>query len=125
MPQGQPVGRYDARSGAAAGTLVCVRGCPCRRRHVETASGRAAGKAIQLASDLGAVFDIAGALSVLEESCHRRCADRVAQVLRPQYLVQPPFEPTLVAGPNDCLVLVSVSTPASGQRQPLRWCRTG
>jgi len=43
------------------------------------------------------------------------------KVLRPLYLVHPPFRPLSIAGLNDCLVPVSVSTPAAGHRpQSLR-----
>jgi hypothetical protein len=53
----------------------------------------------------------------LSRSGHRRDVNRPSRVLRPQYLVHRSFEPPPVSGPNDCLVPVSVSTPASGQCQ--------
>lgn len=44
-------------------------------------------------------------------------------VLRPKCVVQLPFEPVPVAGPNDCLMPGSVSTPACAHRpQPLHSC---
>ena len=39
------------------------------------------------------------------------------KVLRPQYHLQLPLAPAPVAGPNDCLVPGSVSTPAGDHRQ--------
>jgi hypothetical protein len=51
--------------------------------------------------------------------------DRVATVLRPQYLVQRPFEALPVAGVNDCLVSGSASAAARDLRQePLHTCRS-
>jgi hypothetical protein len=49
--------------------------------------------------------------------CISLCRSGLARVLRPQYLVESPFEPVAVAGANDCLVPVSVSTPAGAHRQ--------
>jgi len=54
-----------------------------------------------------------------KRSGRRRDADRLARALRPQYLVQQPFESPLVTETNDCFVTVSVSTARSGHRRPL------
>ena len=44
--------------------------------------------------------------------------------LRPQYLVQPTFEPARLPRPNDCMVPVSVNTAATRYRlQSLHSCR--
>lgn len=54
-----------------------------------------------------------------------RRPDSMAKALRPQYLVQPPFEPPPGAGPNDCLLPRSARRTFDRQRpQPLRMCRT-
>jgi len=47
------------------------------------------------------------------------------EVLWRQYLVLPPLKPAPEAGPNDCLVALSVSTTAGAHRQqPLHTCRS-
>jgi len=54
-------------------------------------------------------------------SCRLRNSYRLANVQRPQYLVQLPFGSVPFDGTNDCLVLGRVSTPVGRRRQqPLR-----